>query len=126
MTATSEVRLVRPRERQRDTHPTSGMTREQAIASERIWAGYVQASPGMASAWHHHGDFETSIYILKGKVRFEFGAGGSAAVDAREGDFVHVPAGAVHRESNPESAEAVLIVMRAGTGVPTVNVDGPA
>jgi len=46
-------------------------------------------------------------------------------VEAVGGDFVHVPAGAIHRESNPSDAEGHIVVVRAGPGVPTVNVDGP-
>jgi hypothetical protein len=37
-----------------------------------------------------------------------------------------VPAGAVHRESNPEDETSHLVVVRCGEGEPTVNVDGPA
>jgi uncharacterized RmlC-like cupin family protein len=56
----------------------------------------------------------------------ESGPGGQAVVEAVAGDFVHVPAGAIHRESNPSDAESHIVVVRAGQGVPTVNVDGPA
>jgi len=56
----------------------------------------------------------------------ESGPGGEAVVEAVAGDFFHVPAGATHRESNPSDAESHLVVVRAGQGVPTVNVDGPA
>ena len=45
--------------------------------------------------------------------------------DAAPGDFVHVPAHAVHRESNPGDERASAIIARAGTGAPTINVDGP-
>ncbi len=50
------------------------------------------------------------------------GPSGEAVV----GDFVHVPAGSIHCESNPSDAESHIVVVRAGQGVPTVNVDGPA
>jgi uncharacterized RmlC-like cupin family protein len=79
----------------------------------------------MVSGWHHHGDFESSIYVAGGLLRFEHGPGGSSVIDARAGDFVHVPRGAVHREGNPGDTVATLVVVRAGHGVPTVNVDGP-
>ena len=42
------------------------------------------------------------------------------------GDFVHVPKGAIHRESNPDDNESRLVVVRAGRGPAVVNVDGPA
>jgi uncharacterized RmlC-like cupin family protein len=46
-------------------------------------------------------------------------------VEARPGDFVYVPTGAVHRESNPSMAPADVIVVRAGSGESTFNVGGP-
>lgn len=126
MKSTSEIRLIRPSERTAETVQTAGMTRETAIASDRLWAGYVRTAPNMASGWHHHGDHETSIYVLKGRARIEFGKGGAASVDARDGDFIHVPPHAVHRELNPTGEEGIIVVVRGGTGAPTVNVDGPA
>jgi uncharacterized RmlC-like cupin family protein len=125
MKSTSEIRLIRPAERTTETVQTAGMTRETAIASDRLWAGYVRTAPNMASGWHHHGEHETSIYVLKGRARIEFGKGGASSVDARDGDFIHVPPHAVHRELNPTSEEGVIVVVRGGTGTPTINVDGP-
>ena len=109
-----------------ETDPTPGIVREQAIAVEGLWAGLARTAPGMTSGWHHHGDYETSIYIVTGRLRMESGPGGTQVAEAGPGDFLHVPAGAVHRESNPSAGESQIIVVRAGHGVPTVNVDGPA
>jgi uncharacterized RmlC-like cupin family protein len=58
-------------------------------------------------------------------MRLEFGPGGADAVEAGPGDFVHVPAHVVHRESNPAEQVATAVVGRSGTGAPTVNVEGP-
>jgi len=126
MKSASDIRLIRPAERTVETQQTSGMTREAAIASDRLWAGYVRTAPDMASGWHHHGDHETAIYVIKGRARIEFGRGGAASVDAREGDFIHVPPQAVHRELNPTSEEGIIVVVRGGTGAPTVNVEAPS
>ena len=106
--------------------PTAGITREEAISIDGLWAGLARTEPGMTSAWHHHGDYETSIYIVAGRLRMESGPGGAEVVEAGPGDFLHVPAGAIHRESNPSDEESRLIVVRAGHGPPTANVDGPA
>jgi uncharacterized RmlC-like cupin family protein len=59
-------------------------------------------------------------------LRLEFGPGGRSTIEARPGDFVHVPAGAVHRETNPGDRDSLLVVVRCGTGEPTVNLEGPA
>jgi uncharacterized RmlC-like cupin family protein len=101
------------------------MRREQAIASDGMWAGLTYTEPGMVSGWHHHGDHETSIYVAAGALRMEYGPAGGSVIDAGQGDFIHVPRWTIHREGNPTDHVATLVVVRAGRGVPTVNVDGP-
>jgi uncharacterized RmlC-like cupin family protein len=56
----------------------------------------------------------------------ECGPGGAEVVEAAPGDFVYVPAHAIHREGNPLVEASTLVVVRAGTGDPVINVDGPA
>jgi uncharacterized RmlC-like cupin family protein len=124
MASSDPVRLVRPADRV-EGDPTPGMVREQAIAEGELWAGLVRTGARMTSGWHHHCDYDTAIYIVGGALRMECGPGGTTVVDAAPGDFLHVPKGAVHRESNPTDAESQIVVVRAGHGPPTVNVDGP-
>ncbi len=118
------VRRISPTERI-EADATPGMVRERAIAVDGMWSGLVRTDAHMTSGWHHHGDHETTIYVAHGRVRLESGPGGADIVDAAAGDFVHVPKGVVHRESNPADAESHLVVVRAGQGPPTINVDGP-
>ncbi|HET6379953.1 MAG TPA: cupin domain-containing protein [candidate division Zixibacteria bacterium] len=118
------VRFITPGERVEGA-PTPGMTREEAIVTDRIWAGLVRTEPGTISAWHHHGDYETAVYILEGGLRMEWGPGGSEAGEGRAGDFLFVPPHTVHREITPEHQAAQAIVVRSGTGTPVFNVDGP-
>jgi uncharacterized RmlC-like cupin family protein len=106
--------------------PTPGMDRQQAIATEHVWAGFARTEPGIVSGWHHHGEHETTIYVLGGRLRMEFGPGGSEVVEGGPGDFVYVPKGMIHRESNPSGEPGDVVVVRAGTGESNVNVDGPA
>lgn len=125
MAATDPVEHVSPAARV-EGDPTPGMVRERAIDVDGLWAGYVTTEPGAASGWHHHGDYETSIYVVDGALRMEFGAGGNDVIEASAGDFLRVPPHAVHREANPGSDASHLVVVRAGHGPPTINVDGPA
>ena len=125
MATSDPARLVSPAERV-ESDPTPGMLRERAIDVEGLWAGFVRTAPGMTSGWHHHGDYETSIYVAAGTLRLESGPAGETTVTAVAGDFVHIPRGAVHREANDGDKESHLIVVRAGSGPPTINVDGPA
>jgi len=123
--ADDRVRLIPAGDRQ-EADPTPGMIREQAIRTDGMWAGYVRTEGHATSGWHHHGDHDTAIYVLNGTLRLESGSGGADVVEARPGDFIHVPKGAVHRESNPNESESQIVVVRAGSGPPTINVDGPA
>ena len=118
------VVLIRTTER-REGDPTPGMVREEAIAVEGMWAGLVRTNAHMTSGWHHHGEYETSVYVVDGAIRMEFGAGGRASFEAGPGDFVYVPKGVIHREGNPLDRESHVVVVRAGSGPPTINVDGP-
>ncbi|MCI0685803.1 MAG: cupin domain-containing protein [Sporichthyaceae bacterium] len=119
-----QVRMVRPADRTPGPS-TPGMERQQAFSSAEMWSGFVRTDAGMASGWHHHGDYETVIYVLTGALKMESGPGGSQVVEAGPGDFVRVPKGVVHRESNPSAVIADLVVVRAGSGESTFNVDGP-
>jgi uncharacterized RmlC-like cupin family protein len=105
---------------------TPGMERQEAFATDRMWSGVARTESGMVSGWHHHGEYETAIYVLTGSLRMEFGPDGSNTLEAGPGDFVYVPKGAVHRESNPAAEPADIVVVRAGRGESTINVDGPS
>lgn len=119
------VRRIPPGERS-EGQMTPGMRREQAISTDRSWSGHVTTDAGTVSGWHHHGDYESHIYVVSGVMRIESGPDGQDVIDAQPGDFVFVPPHAVHREGNPTSAEATLIVVRAGHGEAVFNVDGPS
>lgn len=120
------VRVVRGADLE-PADPTPGMERSRAFEVPLLWAGQVVTAPGTASGWHHHDRNETSLYVVRGTLRLEFeGPDGPAGhLDAHAGDFVHVPAYTVHRESNPTDEPSLAVIARAGGGVPTVNVDRP-
>lgn len=97
-----------------------------AFTAAGLWAGLVHTDGGAASGWHHHGDHETSLYVVRGRLRIEFGPGGADAIVAGAGDFIHVPAHTVHRELNPDTQSSTAVIARAGdAGPPTINVDAP-
>lgn len=115
------VRVIRPLDRVA-ADPTPGMMRELAFEAPMLWAGQGTTDPGAVSSWHHHAANHSSLYVVSGVLRLEF-EGRAGHVDAVAGDFVHVPAFTVHRESNPSNEPAVAIIARAGGDTPTVNID---
>jgi uncharacterized RmlC-like cupin family protein len=123
----TEIEITRPDDRVvSETGATSGVNREQAFAGDDVWVGLVRTAPRQPSGWHHHGENETYFWVEQGTIQMEFGANGARSVIAHPGDFVHVPAGLIHREVNPTDDAGVLLLVRVGSGQPVVNVDGPA
>lgn len=120
----STIYRVTPEERV-EGEPTPGIVREQAVQTDGMWSGLALTEPGMVSGWHHHGDHESTIYVLTGALRMEFGSGGEENFDAGPGDFVFVGKRVVHRESNPSTEAGTIVVVRAGQGDSVTNVDGP-
>ncbi len=119
------VTLIRPEDRA-EGQTTPGIRREQAVTTDRSWAGYVTTEAGMVSGWHHHGDYATYIYWQAGRARMEFGPGGGDSCEAEAGDVVFVPRGAIHREANVGETENQALLVRVGSGEPVFNTDGPA
>lgn len=104
---------------------TPGMVRRDGLIAGHVRVIHVRTAPGTASGWHHHAEHETVGYVLAGRLRLEWGPGGERLVDAGPGDYFRIPPGVVHRESNPDAEEQVVVGFRIGTGVSVVNVDGP-
>jgi uncharacterized RmlC-like cupin family protein len=102
--------------------PTYGMQRQRAFEVPGLWAGQVTTTPGAVSGWHHHDSNESGLYVVRGVLRFEC-EGVEGYVDAQAGDFVHVPAYTVHRESNPTGDPSLCLIARSGFGTPTINVE---
>ena len=103
------------REKQRSNHP--GMSREIAISrlnvgSDNLYSAVVRTPPGGSTRVHHHGPCETSVYILSGRARFTWGASGvEHELIADPGDFVYIPAGEVHVESNVSLTEPLEVLV---------------
>jgi uncharacterized RmlC-like cupin family protein len=96
-------------------HP--GMERSIAISaphvgSQRLYSAIVSTAPGDKTRIHHHGECETSIYIVSGAARYTFGPTGlEASFSAEAGDFVYIPAGEIHVEENASSTEPLVVVL---------------
>lgn len=105
--------------------PTPGMERRQLLERDEYWVGWVRTDAGLAGGWHHHGERDSYIYVLRGAVTIEYGPGGRERVTAVAGDFIFNPARIVHREITAPNEPAEMFVVRVGTGPQNVNVDAP-
>jgi uncharacterized RmlC-like cupin family protein len=122
---------VRAAELTTDTAQTSGMRREEAISgatvgSEKLWTGRTIVGPEVNSGDHHHGESETSIYVVSGHPEFVFlEDGAERRLRTEPGDFVYVPPWVPHREENPDPAEeAVVVISRTTQEAIVVNLPG--
>lgn len=81
------------------------------VGSENLYSSIVHTKPGGRTEIHHHGECETSIYILSGRARFYSGDRLRDIIDANEGDFVFVPAFEVHVEENVSDSEDLVVLL---------------
>ncbi len=125
------VTIVRPDERDVGTAQTPGMRREAGITgalsgSEGLWMGMGRNEPGGSSGVHHHGESESGIFVLEGRLRFRWGEGLEHTSEAGPGDFIFVPPYEVHAEENLDAArEAVFLLARTTMEPIVVNVADP-
>jgi uncharacterized RmlC-like cupin family protein len=126
----SGVRIVRVSERDPGTAQTPGMTRMAGVAASTcgatgVWMGDVTLAPGFQSQPHHHGDVESAIYVISGRLRLRWGDRLEHEAEGGAGEFIFVPANVVHQEINASIAEPVTqIVARGGENI-VVNVAIP-
>ncbi len=67
--------------------------------------------PNSQPAPHFHRDYETAIYILKGRVETRYGEGLKKAIINEEGDFLFIPAGVPHQPINLSTTEAAQAIV---------------
>ena len=120
---------VRRGELSGDTRQTPGMNRLEAVSgtlvgSEKVWMGQTHVAPGTNSGDHHHGDTETAIYVLSGNPAFVFAEGDQEVrLNTEPGDYIFVPPYVPHREENPGTEEAVVIIARSSQEGIVVNLE---
>ena len=108
---------VTPAERLTSAGQHTDMERSIAVSarttdSAGLYSSIVTTAPAAKTRIHHHGDCETSIWIVSGEARYTFGPTGlEETFDAGPGDFVYIPAGEVHVEENASATEPLVVVI---------------
>ena len=111
-----------------DTAQTDGMCRSEAISASAtgarsIWMGETRIRGGAVSGDHHHGESETGIYVLSGHPVFVFAeCGQERRIETKPGDYLFVPPYLPHREENPTTEEAVVVLARSTQEAIVVNL----
>jgi uncharacterized RmlC-like cupin family protein len=72
------VKIVSAGELDLNTPQTSGMTRAAAVTqagtgANKLWAGRMMVRPDAKTGPHHHGELETVLYVVRGRVRMRWG-----------------------------------------------------
>lgn len=108
---------IRPEDRRTTIGQHAGMHRSiaisaQTVGAQRLYSSIVSTAPGDRTRIHHHGDCETSIYILSGIAAYTWGLTGlEHEFDAAAGDFIYIPAGEIHVEANASPTEPLVVVL---------------
>ena len=122
------VKIVHAHELDMNTPQTSGMTRAAAITHARtgaskLWAGTMLVQPDAKTGPHHHGELETVLYVVKGRVRMRWGDQLELSDEAGPGDFIYVPPYVPHQEINADRNEPCeAVVVRSGQEPVVVNL----
>jgi len=108
---------VTPAELRMSTGQNADMERAIAVSrstvgSERLYSSIVTTAPRGRTRIHHHGECETSIYIVSGAARYTWGPTGvEHEMQAAAGDFVYIPAGEIHVEENASTEQPLVVVL---------------
>lgn len=81
------------------------------VGSKKLSMNVATVPPGGVAYAHIHVDFELMLYILKGRVRHEFGPGLKKSVENEAGDFIYIEPGVPHEVYNLSDTEPVVAVV---------------
>ena len=92
---------------------------EALTGSTGIHLAIATIPPHCASSPHYHVNCESAIYVVKGHGRFIVGNELDNPLPIAPGDFIYVPAEAVHQPVN-DSDEVMEIIVARNTPVEIV------
>ncbi len=87
-----------------------GMSSKNMNASE-LSMNVATVPPGGIAKAHIHDGFELMLYILRGRVRHEYGPGLKYSVENEAGDFIYIESGIPHEVFNLSDTEPVEAVV---------------
>ena len=88
-------------------HYKQGMSAKN-VGTKNLSANIATIPPGGVAYAHIHVDFEVILYIIEGKVRYEFGPGLKQVIENEAGDFIYIKPGVPHEVFNVSKTEPVV------------------
>ena len=98
---------------------------EALTGSTGIHLAVATIPPHCASSPHYHVNCESAIYVIKGQGRFVIGDNLETELPIGPGDFIYVPAEAVHQPVNDSPDDMEIIVARNTPVEIVVDVEPP-
>ena len=126
------ARIIRPLELASHAIESAGIARLPAITHElvgadHLWMGMTVLEPGAAISPHHHGDRESGVYLVAGRLRLRWGPRLESTAELEVGDLAFLPPYLPHEEVNPspdESAVWLVVWNESKAFVPLVPDEG--
>ena len=84
---------------------------QETVGAKGLSMNMVVIPPGGSPKAHYHKDFETAIYLLKGRVETWFGKNLKESMINEEGDFIYIPPGLPHKPINLSETETALAIV---------------
>lgn len=78
---------------------------QTTVGAKGISMNLVVIPPGGSAEPHFHRDYETAIYLIKGRVETRYGAGLKQSIINEAGDFIFIPPGVPHQPYNLDTTE---------------------
>ena len=91
-------------------HYRAGMSAKN-VGAQHLSMNVATIPPGGVAYAHIHVDFEVMLYILRGRVRHEYGPGLRKVVENEAGDFIYIQPGVPHEVFNVSDVEPVVSVV---------------
>jgi len=81
------------------------------VPARKLSMNVARIPPGGVAFAHVHVDFEVMLYILKGRVRHDYGPHLRYAIENQAGDFIFIEPGVPHEVVNLSDTEEVVAVV---------------
>lgn len=99
----------------------SSLDRKRILNHENLLWVRTTAPCGTESDWQYHEEVNAYTYVLSGEASIL--SGGRNSVSVQTGDFVHIPAGTIHRIVVPEDDEFDYLTLLLGSGSTFIALD---